>query len=110
MECQGDLSLRQGDSTAHIRPDAVKKKTMKQYFALLHDTLSTHDLLNKPDQHRSTILKKAAWPLTIGHRKWLLLHKGIPRKISTVHRVKKANHHSNLYKCSWSGNPSDSHL
>ena len=44
MECQSELSLRQGDSTAH------DKETIDQYFSLLHDTLSAHDLLNKPSQ------------------------------------------------------------
>ena len=43
-----DLSLRQGDSTAHVRMDAVNKETMDQYFSLLYDTLRTHDLLEKP--------------------------------------------------------------
>ena len=50
LERQGDLSLRQGDSTAHVRMDAVNKETIDQYFSLLHDTLSTHGLLNKPSQ------------------------------------------------------------
>jgi len=44
LERQSDLSLRQGDSTAH------DKETIDQYFSLLHDTLSAHDLLNKPSQ------------------------------------------------------------
>ena len=30
--------------------DAVNKETMDQYFSLLYDTLSTHDLLQKPSQ------------------------------------------------------------
>ena len=50
LECQSDLSLRQGDSTAHVRMDAVNKETMDQYFSLLYDTLRTHDLLEKPSQ------------------------------------------------------------
>ena len=50
LERQSDLSLRQGDSTAHVRMDAVNKETMEQYFSLLYDTLSTHDLLEKPSQ------------------------------------------------------------
>ena len=33
LECQSDLSLRQGDSTAHVRMDAVNKETMDQYFS-----------------------------------------------------------------------------
>ena len=37
LERQGDLSLRRGDSTAHVRMDAVNKKTMNQYFTLLKD-------------------------------------------------------------------------
>ena len=50
LECQSDLSLRQGDSTAHVRMDAVNKETMDQYFSLLYDTLRTQDLLKKPSQ------------------------------------------------------------
>ena len=30
--------------------DAVNKQTIEQYFSLLHDTLTTHNLLNKPSQ------------------------------------------------------------
>ena len=33
FERQSDLSLRQGDSTAHVRMDAVNKETMDQYFS-----------------------------------------------------------------------------
>ena len=50
IERQGDLSLRQGDSTAHVRMDAMNQETMDHYFSLLHDTLSTHGLLDKPSQ------------------------------------------------------------
>ena len=50
MERQSDLSLRQGDSTAHVRMDAMNKDTMDHYFALLSDTLTTRGLLDKPSQ------------------------------------------------------------
>ena len=49
-ERQGDLSLRQGDSTAHVRMDAMNQETIDHYFTLLHDTLSEHGLLDKPSQ------------------------------------------------------------
>ena len=49
-ERQGDLSQRQGDSTAHVRMDAMNQETMDHYFSLLHDTLSTHCLLDRPSQ------------------------------------------------------------
>ena len=49
-ECQGDLSLRQGDSTAHVRMDAMNQETIDHYFMLLRETLTTHGLLNKPSQ------------------------------------------------------------
>ena len=49
-ERQGDLSLRQGDSTAHVRMDAMNQETIDHYFSLLKDTLSTHALLDKPSQ------------------------------------------------------------
>ena len=50
LKRQSDLSLRQGDSTAHVRMDAMNQETMDHYFSLLHDTLTTHDLLDKPAQ------------------------------------------------------------
>ena len=50
LERQKDLSLRQGDSTAHVCMDAMNKETIDHYFALLHDTLSTNGLLDKPAQ------------------------------------------------------------
>ena len=33
----GYLSLRQGDSMAHVRMEAMNQETMDQYFSLLHD-------------------------------------------------------------------------
>ena len=39
MERQKDLSLRQGDNTAHIRMDAVNADTMTHYFDLLKKNL-----------------------------------------------------------------------
>ena len=50
LEQQKDLSLRQGDTTAHVRMDAMNKETINHYFSLLYDTLSTNGLLNKPAQ------------------------------------------------------------
>ena len=50
LQRQSDLSLRQGDSTAHVRMDAVNKDTIDHYFSLLRDTLTTHGLLDKPSQ------------------------------------------------------------
>ena len=49
-ERQCDLSLRQGDSTGHVRMDAMNRETIDHYFALLHNTLTTHNLLDKPSQ------------------------------------------------------------
>ena len=49
-ERQGDISLRQGDSTAHVRMDAIIRETIDHYFSLLHDTLRTNGLLDKPSQ------------------------------------------------------------
>ena len=47
---QGDLSLRRGDNTAHIRMDAINSETMDHYFDLLKSTLTDHDLMNAPAQ------------------------------------------------------------
>ena len=46
-ERHGDLSLRQGDNTAHVRMDAMNQDTVDHYFALLHDTLKNHGLLER---------------------------------------------------------------
>ena len=50
LQRQPDLSLRRGDTTAHVRMDAVNKETMKQYFSLLNDVLSEYELHTKPSQ------------------------------------------------------------
>ena len=50
LETQRDLSLRQGDTTVHVRMDAMNRETIEHYFSLLHDVLSTHNLLDKPAQ------------------------------------------------------------
>ena len=50
LERQKDLSLRQGDSTAHVRMAAMNRETMQDYFTLLKDTLETHDLVSRPAQ------------------------------------------------------------
>ena len=50
LERQRDLSLRQGDPTAHVRMEAMNRETIDHYFSLLHDTLSTNRLLDKPLQ------------------------------------------------------------
>ena len=49
-ERQPDLSLRRGDVTAHVRMDAVNSETLTQYFTLLRDVLTEHDLFAKPAQ------------------------------------------------------------
>ena len=50
LQRQGDLSLRRGDSTAHVRMDAVNKETIDHYFALLKEVLDTHNLADNPAQ------------------------------------------------------------
>ena len=50
LERQADLSLRQGDTTAHVRMDAMNQETMQHYFALLKSTLESHDLVSRPAQ------------------------------------------------------------
>lgn len=49
-ERQPDLSLRRGDVTAHVRMDAVNSETLTQYFTLLRDVLTEHDIFAKPAQ------------------------------------------------------------
>ena len=52
LECQPNLTLRRGDSTAHVRMDAVNQETMDQYFSLLGEVLMEHNLVDKPLQCR----------------------------------------------------------
>ena len=40
LERQPKLTLRRGDSTVHVRMDAVNRETMDQYFALLKDIIT----------------------------------------------------------------------
>ena len=40
--------LRKGDSTAHLRMDAVNEETLKQYYDLLEDTLKENNLMDSP--------------------------------------------------------------
>ena len=45
LERQPNLSLRRGDPTAHVRMNAVN-----QYYTLLEDILTEHNLLDNPAQ------------------------------------------------------------
>ena len=47
---QKELSLRRGDNTSYLRMDAVNEDTMKQYFDLLEDVLTEHNLKDLPSQ------------------------------------------------------------
>ena len=48
------MSLSQGDSTAHVRMDAMNRETMQDYFTLLKDTLEREEAKNR----REAELKK----------------------------------------------------
>lgn len=48
LKRQGDLSLRWGDNTAHIRMDSINSETMKQYYDLLEATLKENNLMDSP--------------------------------------------------------------
>ena len=50
LERQPNLTLRRGDSTAHVRMDAVNQETMDQYFSLLGEVFMEHSLVDKPSQ------------------------------------------------------------
>ena len=50
LERQPNLTLRRGDSTAHVRMDAVNQEIMDQYFSLLGEVLMEHNLVDKPSQ------------------------------------------------------------
>lgn len=65
MERQPHLSLRHGDSTAHVRMDSVNQEAMESHFNLLEDTLKECDLLNCPAQIYNmdeSVMPLNAWP------------------------------------------------
>ena len=47
---QKELSLRRGDNTSFLRMDAINGDTVKQYFHLLEDVLTEHNLKDSPAQ------------------------------------------------------------
>ena len=56
LQRQPDLSLQRGDTTAHVRMNAVNSETMKQYFSLLNYVMM-------PSPHRYTTLMKVVFHL-----------------------------------------------
>ena len=50
IERQPEIALRKGDSTAHIRMDAVNYTVIDGYFNLLKECLDEHSLQDKPAQ------------------------------------------------------------
>ena len=50
LKRQGDLSLRRGESTAHVRMDAINRETIGQYFSLLKNVLNEHNLAANPER------------------------------------------------------------
>ena len=50
MGRQKYLSLSRGESTSHVRIDAVNNETMDHYISQLKDTLNEHNLLDKSEQ------------------------------------------------------------
>jgi len=50
IERQSQFSLRQADSTAHLRMDAISQESISQYFDLLEPTLKEHQLEDCPGQ------------------------------------------------------------
>ena len=87
LERQLDLSSRQGDSTAHMHMDAVNQETIDQYFSILHDTLSTHGLLNKPAQIYN--VDESGLPLSPGPSKVVTAKGRITKKSSIIHQTRK---------------------
>ena len=58
LQRQGDLSLRRGDSTAHVCMDAINKETIDHYFSLLKEVLDTYKLVDHSAQIYSGISLK----------------------------------------------------
>ena len=50
LQRQRQLSLRRGDTTAHVRMDSTNREAIEQCYNLLEDTLQKHDLSNCPAQ------------------------------------------------------------
>ena len=84
-ERQPQLSLRRGDATANVRMNCLNKETMAQYFSMLKDVLTEHNLFDSPQIYN---VDETGMPLD--HR---------APKIMTLRRQKKV-------RCCTSGNKS----
>ena len=47
---QPKLALRRGDTTAHVRMDAINRENIQNYYDLLKDVLDEHNLMDHPVQ------------------------------------------------------------
>ncbi|XP_072395372.1 uncharacterized protein [Diabrotica undecimpunctata] len=48
MRRNGTLSVRKAQGLSNARAEGMNKKECKEYFELLHETLTEHHLINKP--------------------------------------------------------------
>ena len=44
------LSLRRGDGTCHLQLSAINEETLRHYYDLLKDVLTTHNLMDHPER------------------------------------------------------------
>ena len=61
IEWQSQFSLRQTDSTAHVRMDAISQESISRYFDLLESTLKEHQLEDFPGQVYNMDEQECLW-------------------------------------------------
>jgi len=93
LERQPTLSLRKGDATANVRMDCLSKETMLQYFEMLRDVLTEHNLLNSPAQ----IYNVYEMGMPLDHRPPRVLTKRGQKKVRCCTSGNKS-------QCNWSCN------
>jgi len=98
LERQPTLSLRKGDATANVRMDCLSNETMLQYFQMLGDVLTEHNLLNSPAQIYN--VDKTGMPLD--HRPLRVLSKRGQKKVQC--RTSGNKSQITVCQCNWSCN------
>ena len=98
VEHQPNLTLRRGDSIAHVWMDALNQETMDLYFSLLEEVLMKHNLVDKPSQICN--VDESGVPLDPKPPNVITKKGGL---ISSF-RKEGASNNCWLCKCYWTGN------
>jgi len=102
---QEQLSLWRADSTAHIQMDSVNKESIKYYYDLLETTLDKNHLNNSPGK----IYNMDETKVPLDPRPPKIIAKRSQKKVRYWQSGKK-NKYNWLWKCCWSGHPTNDHI